>query len=50
MPRGGCVLEVGPARVDAQLGPAMERIRAELTTAELVTPEFAATDLAEEAR
>ena len=26
--RGGCVLEVGDCRVDAQLGPALERLRA----------------------
>jgi flagellar assembly protein FliH len=28
--RGGCVLEVGPCRIDAQVGPAMERARAVL--------------------
>ena len=26
--RGGCVLEVGDCRIDAQLGPALERLRA----------------------
>lgn len=25
--RGGCVLEVGPCRVDAQIGPALDRVR-----------------------
>lgn len=34
--RGGCVLDVGAARIDAQMGPAIERVRAELATAELV--------------
>ncbi len=29
--RGGCVLEVGACRVDAQLGPALERARAVLS-------------------
>ena len=28
--RGGCRLEVGPARIDAQLSSALERVRAEL--------------------
>ena len=37
--RGGCVLDVGPARVDAQLSGALERISAELSTAELVRDE-----------
>jgi flagellar assembly protein FliH len=25
---GGCVVEAGPCRIDAQVGPAMERARA----------------------
>lgn len=37
--RGGCVLDVGPARVDAQISPALARIRAELSSAELVREE-----------
>jgi flagellar assembly protein FliH len=28
--RGGCVLEVGPCRVDAQIGPALQRLRVAL--------------------
>lgn len=31
--RGGCILDVGPARIDAQLTPALERIRTELEVA-----------------
>lgn len=29
--RGGCILEVGPCRIDAQLGPALERARSVLS-------------------
>ncbi len=28
--RGGCILEVGDSRIDAQLGPALDRVRATL--------------------
>jgi flagellar assembly protein FliH len=28
--RGGCVLDVGPCRIDAQVGPALARVRKEL--------------------
>ncbi len=28
--RGGCVVDVGPCRIDAQLGPALERMKAAL--------------------
>ena len=28
--RGGCLLDVGPCRIDAQIGPALARVRAEL--------------------
>jgi flagellar assembly protein FliH len=28
--RGGCILEVGDSRIDAQLGPALDRVRAAL--------------------
>ena len=28
--RGGCVVEVGPTRIDAQRGPALERLRSVL--------------------
>jgi flagellar assembly protein FliH len=27
---GGCILEVGESRIDAQLGPALDRVRAAL--------------------
>ena len=37
--RGGCILEVGPARIDAQIGAALERVRAELLGAELLGTE-----------
>lgn len=43
--RGGCLLDVGPARVDAQLGPAIERVRAELASAELVRDDHDLDDL-----
>ena len=31
--RGGCVVEVGPTRIDAQVGPALERLRSMLGAA-----------------
>ena len=33
--RGGCLVDVGPARVNAQISAALERVRAELTNVEL---------------
>lgn len=34
--RGGCILEVGATRIDAQLGAALDRVKLELANADLV--------------
>ncbi|MFN8051657.1 MAG: FliH/SctL family protein [Acidimicrobiales bacterium] len=33
--RGGCLVDVGPARIDAQISSALDRVRAELSNVEL---------------
>ncbi len=36
--RGGCILEAGPCRIDAQIGPALERVGRALGTGNCTTP------------